>query len=579
MLGVASLEVPETRAGLEEIAECDAVVLFVDRARAVKSGFALDATNAAAVAQVCRRLDGIALAIELAAARVAVLTPAEIAQRLDSRFRLLAGGQRTTVERHQTLRAAIDWSYELLDEAEQLLLARLSVFAGGFALVAAEAVTPGSPIQADDVFELLATLVARSLVAAETEGPEARYRLLETIRQYAQEHLDASGEGDRLRSAHADYFAAFSETAVPSFVSATGVEWERRFTAEYDNIRAALTWATETRDVDLALRLLGMWDLPFLLATDTGLLSTIIWSCDTVLAMPEAAEHPRYPAALGVAGTIAWSHGAQDLAQRRCEEALAAEQRLGTEPNPVIWTMFANIALARGDANLAVEHAQHAIALCRTRSDSIRLASALANSALMRTMAGETAVAVRDAEEAVGLIRRLENPHAALGALGLAAFALATTEPARALAIVREAVVVMGPTELSMIWGIAGDLAARNNERSEAFEYFAKSLDTTLWLGARLPLGAIVARIATMLADTDPETAALLQGAGQAITPDFRHAAHHLAAHEQAVTTIDDALGAERRNELEALGAAMTDTEIVDYANAAIARQLAEQPT
>jgi tetratricopeptide (TPR) repeat protein len=295
--------------------------------------------------------------------------------------------------------------------------------------------------------------------------------------------------------------------------------------------------------------------------------------------MPEAAEHPRYPAALGVAATIAWAHGAQDLAQRRCEEALAAEERLGTEPNPIIWNMFANVALARGRADLAVDHTQHAIALCRTRNDPRRLASALANSALMHTMTGDTAAAVRDAEEAVGLIRSLGNPHAVLGALGLAAFALATTEPERAFAIVREAVAIMGPTEFSMIWAVAGDLADRNNQRGESLKYFARSLDTSIWTGARLALGTIIARIATMLADSDPEAAALLEGAGQAITPDFTHAAHHLAAHEQAIAIMDNAIGADRRYELHAQGAAMTDTEVVDYANAAIARQLAEQPT
>ncbi|MEX2031359.1 MAG: LuxR family transcriptional regulator, partial [Dehalococcoidia bacterium] len=199
ILAVASLEVPDDAEDLAAIADCDAVVLFVERARAVKAGFVLDDSNARDVAQICRHLDGIALAIELAAARVAMLTPPDLARRLDQRFRLLSGGQRSAVERHQTLRAAVDWSYDLLSEAEQQLLDRLSIFVGGFSLDAAETVAAGGVVAPDAVFDALAALVARSLVVADTEGVDTRYRLLETIRQYAQEHLDGGGDGDRLR--------------------------------------------------------------------------------------------------------------------------------------------------------------------------------------------------------------------------------------------------------------------------------------------------------------------------------------------------------------------------------------------
>ena len=143
------------------------------------------------------------------------------------------------MERHQTLRAAIDWSYELLSEGEQLVLTRLSIFAGGFSLEAAEAVTRGGAVETDEVFEHLATLVARSLVVADTEGVDTRYRLLETIRQYAQEHLDTSGDGDRLRAEHAAYYAGFSETAIANATGPDGIEWERRFQHEFDNFRAA----------------------------------------------------------------------------------------------------------------------------------------------------------------------------------------------------------------------------------------------------------------------------------------------------------------------------------------------------
>ncbi len=321
MLGVASLDVPPDAAGLEAIAQCDAVVLFVERARAVKASFALDATNADAVAQVCRRLDGIALAIELAAARVAMLTPAEVARRLDQRFRLLAGGQRTAVERHQTLRAAIDWSYELLSETEQLLLDRLSIFVGGFSLEAAEAVAAGGAIETDDVFELLATLVARSLVVADTEGVETRYRLLETIRQYAQERLDDSGDGDRLRARtrcvlrrlrrgghHQRGRARRDRVGTP--LGARVRQRPRRAHLGHRHPRprhgACVWWPCGTRPS----------------SSGTSPSSPRSSGPPTVvLAIPGASEHPKYPAALAVTASIAWMQSDQELARRRCDEA------------------------------------------------------------------------------------------------------------------------------------------------------------------------------------------------------------------------------------------------------------------
>src|SRR5204862_1884436 len=173
---------------------------FAERAAAVKPDFRVTAENAAAVAAVVRQLDGIALAIELAAARVPAMTPAELARRLERSFAVLAAGRRGAAEHHQTLRATIDWSFELLSGPEQALLARLAVFAGGCTLEAAEAVCGGDGIDPDAVFDLLAALVARSLVVAEEHGPQTRYRLLETIRQYGEQRLNDAGETERWRA-------------------------------------------------------------------------------------------------------------------------------------------------------------------------------------------------------------------------------------------------------------------------------------------------------------------------------------------------------------------------------------------
>jgi predicted ATPase len=199
LVPVPPLMLPGAGADLAAITEAEAVRLFAERAAAVRPGFQVTAGNAAAVAAVVCRLDGIALAIELAAARVPAMTAAELARRLDRSFAVLAAGRRGAAERHQTLRATIDWSFQLLTEAGQALLARLAVFAGGCTLLAAEAVCGGDGIDPDAVFELLASLVARSLVVAEDHGPESRYRLLETIRQYGEQRLDQSGQTQRWR--------------------------------------------------------------------------------------------------------------------------------------------------------------------------------------------------------------------------------------------------------------------------------------------------------------------------------------------------------------------------------------------
>ncbi len=219
--------------------------LFLDRAHHAGGAVGRDEHTAEVVGQICRRLDGIPLALELAAARTRMMTPAEISARLDERFRLLTGGSRTAVERHQTLRQAVDWSYDLLARGEQEMLNRLGVFAGGFTLDAAEAVISGDGINALDVFESVASLVDKSLVVADQSPGDTRYRLLETIRQYALERLDVDGTADATRHRHAQWFVSFLEGARDLLVGPHELEWHGRVDCETDNIRAAVTWAVE----------------------------------------------------------------------------------------------------------------------------------------------------------------------------------------------------------------------------------------------------------------------------------------------------------------------------------------------
>ena len=232
---------------IEELAHYEAVRLFVARAVTVKSDFALNAENAPAVVQICRRLDGIPLALELAAARVHVLTPEQIAARLDDRFHLLTGGSRTVLPRQRTLQALIDWSYELLSEAECILLCRLAVFNGGWTLEAAENVAGIEPLNAYEVLDLLEHLVNKSLVVVEADELQMRYRMLETIRQYAQEKLAESGDAETIRDRHLAYYLAQSESAFEALMDLRPPSiLASQYPAEADNFRTA--WARSLAD-------------------------------------------------------------------------------------------------------------------------------------------------------------------------------------------------------------------------------------------------------------------------------------------------------------------------------------------
>ncbi len=254
---VPSLSVPARRVTTAaDLQATEAARLFLDRARAVRPGFELSAQNAAAISQICRRLDGIPLAIELAASRVRMLSAEQIAARLDDRFRLLTGGSRTAMPRQQTLRAMIDWSYSLLSEQEQTLFKRLAVFVGGWTLEAAEAAGSGSGIERFEVLDLLDHLVEKSLVLTEEAAGEMRYHRLETIRQYSREKFMETEEESTVRERHLAYYLQFSEEAEKYPHRGEAELWPRRLEAELDNLRAALEWALAS-DPDSALHIVG----------------------------------------------------------------------------------------------------------------------------------------------------------------------------------------------------------------------------------------------------------------------------------------------------------------------------------
>jgi predicted ATPase len=253
-----TLSLPDPAANVESIRQADAVLLFVDRAQHQQPDFALSAALAPAVAQLCVRLDGIPFALELAAALVHAYSIDEINARLDDRFNLLLDGSRTALPRQQTLRATLDWSHDLLTESERRVLRRVSLFLGGFTLGAAIAVATDKAIGESAVGELLARLVARSLLVADRTGAGTRYRLLETIRAYGREKLDDAGETTKTQPRHAQYFRAFFQNALDEWFRLPEADWRARYFPEVDNVRAALEWSLAADgDSTLAVALAG----------------------------------------------------------------------------------------------------------------------------------------------------------------------------------------------------------------------------------------------------------------------------------------------------------------------------------
>ena len=365
---VPSLSLPDTGRLLtaEDLVLYEAVRLFVDRAVATTPGFSVTSQNAPAVAQVCQRLDGIPLAIELAAARVKVLAVEQIAARLDDRFRLLTGGSRTLLPRQQTLRATLDWSYRLLSDQERTVLRRLSGFAGGWTLEAAEAVCAGDGIEVSDILDLLTQLVDKSLVVAETQGGEARYRLLETVRQYSRDRLVESGESDRLRSGHLDFFLKQAE-AVRDLSGPARDVWPQGMETEHDNIRTALEWSWAKADKEATLRLVVA--LESFWALQAHWTEGRKWS---ELALTVATETPSTlrADALHVAGWMANYHGDFEYAIARLEESLALHRELGNQERLISsLNDLGNVVYRQGDYGRAQVLLEESLELIRKLED------------------------------------------------------------------------------------------------------------------------------------------------------------------------------------------------------------------
>ena len=433
IIAVPALELPgELDTDAEALGGAEAIRLFVERAGEAKVGFTLTEKNQTAVAQLCRRLDGIPLAIELAAARVRSLTPTELALRLDERFRLLAGGPRTAVERHQTLRRAIDWSYELLTEVEQQALNRLAVFAGDFGLDAAEAVIGGDGVNADDVVDLLARLVDKSLISAEDQEEITRYRMSETIRQYAQERLEAAGEADVLRHRHAKHYVAFATEAGVRSPNWQGGGLGRPGWRPSSTICRPLAWSVVASDADLALRLVASLALT---GSRVGY-ATAPWA-DTVLALSDAPGHRLYPEVMAWAGWAAVIVGDVERGVRLTHQALelAAARSLGAPSLCHVLSSAVTVAGYAANGEEAGRLAEDWLVLARSLDDDYEVASALLGSATPFMFTGDVDGALVRFDEAMAVARRLGNPTMLSFAAVFSAFYRVETDSVRARAV------------------------------------------------------------------------------------------------------------------------------------------------
>ena len=354
--------------GVDDLLRCEAVALFVDRATLADPSFRLDQKNAARVAQICSRLDGIPLALELAAARISVMSLEDLASRLEDRFRALRSGSRTATPRQQTLRATIDWSHELLTEAERILFRRLSVFAGGFGLDAAEAVCASTDLDSEDVVDVLSRLVDKSLVNSDDRsGGRTRYRILETIREYATERLGQAGESPGTRRRHAEYYLRLAEEGEGALRGAGQSEWLRRLDSELDNFRAALAGAQDN-DAGLGLRLaaalVGYWFTRGVVREGRDWLDRFVAA--------SSADTPCRLKALNGAGLLASAQGATEDARRLLQQSIElAEtgQDLQSLATGLSYLGRLEAVGNIGSGASAREHLQRAISLSRELGD------------------------------------------------------------------------------------------------------------------------------------------------------------------------------------------------------------------
>jgi len=511
---------PADVAAPRQLAAFESVQLFTERAVMYRQGFALDDANAAAVAAVCVRLDGIPLALELAAARLGSLSVQEISSRLDQRFRLLTGGSRTALPRHQTLRALIDWSYDLLNPEERAVLDRLSVFAGGWTLEAAEAVTAADGADEWQVLDNLAALVGKSLVQADEIRGVTRYRLLETIRHYAADRLARrpGPELDKTRAAHRDYYLALVETADRHLRGPDEAAWLDRIEAEFDNIRAALAFSlADPASAEPGLRLAsGLHRF----CTMRGHGSEVLQALSVLLERPDAQKPTRIRArSLTVRCHLLDYLGDDPAPSSMAEEALSIARDLAEDADAAdALAQLCWLSFERGDLPAALAHVDDAVGLARRAQDPRLIAYILSRRAVFSSEAGDLDAAFADNREAITLSRAAGDNYRLVTALANLAIDEQTTGNLRAAREhLQEASTLADKSGYQNLSGVLrqnlGLVDLIDGNARSARRHFLDSLDTARITGVTsYRHGALLGLALAAGADGDPAIAATLHG-------------------------------------------------------------------
>jgi predicted ATPase len=593
VIPVPSLSAPAADAQLAGVDDSDAVRLFVDRAGWVDPDFELTDSNAEAVAQVCRRLDGLPLAIELAAARVGTMTPAELARRLDRRFDTLAGGRRRAVQRHQTLRAAIDWSFQLCSEAERRLLARMAVFAGSFGEEAAETVCGGDPLSPGAVFEWLAGLVAKSLVVAQRDGSTTRYRLLETLREYGEDRLAEYEETDQVRRRHAEHYCQLEAVLAERLEGREQLDAGRQLAAERDNLLAAVNYAIDAAEVNLALSIVRHSPLPSL---QLGFAAYLPISA--IIELPGAPGHAPYPYALAFSAAMAAFRGELDHVEDTCHEAQQAARHLDSQHERCDVEYLVNYAqclrlLALGQWRESARYGEQGADIARVNGRDGRASVALAGAANMYIVAGDPDAGLGLAERALELARAAGGPTDVAFCLMSLAGALADTQPVQARRLLEEALAVRERAAIdSASDAIAAAISAGMGDWPLTLQLADRAIRHLQWGGMRPWLAGVLYVVARALVATDIDAAARLQSAarhllrqaaaGQTPVPGRPHPGSPPLAplgsspvtdvRRQTSALLRDALDEGRLRELRAEGEAMDSDQAATYALDAIRR-------
>jgi predicted ATPase/DNA-binding CsgD family transcriptional regulator len=584
---VPPLSAPDPRRSptVDELERSESARLFLARARNRDPSFTFTLGGAQAVAEVCSRLEGIPLAIELAAARVGTLSLEEISERFEGSLELLTHGGRTAAPRQRTIRGTLDWSHQLLREPEQRVFARLSVFAGGWTLGASEAVVSGGGIEESEVLDLLSGLVEKSLVIVEsTQQGGVRYRLLDPIRQYALEKLEQSAEVEDVKRAHAEYFLALAEEVEPQLIGPREAEWFEHLEEELDNFRAALSWASAHGEAELGLRLAGalgsFWFWERHCGEGRGWLEGALAQEGPTSALARAK-------ALGAASLLASELSDSARAKEAAEEGLRLSKEAAIEggrapyfvwdsPTTFFLNLLANVSMDEGDHERARALGEETLALGRQADEVQGIVWSLLTLAIAATLRADYEQAEKLYTEGLNLARELDSAYARfLYLVNWGWTSLLQGDPERATAIIEEAVELARERRrgfmglLSRPLDTLGWAALLGGELERAKAQFEENLTLSRELGDKATLSMSLEGLGCVAgAEGEAVRAARLFGAAETLMEaiDYRLVPQERAVLEPYRASVRPRLGEGAWEEALAQGRAMGLDETLGYA-------------